>query len=128
VKAVADLLGVEKTLLGVDLYRDGRVLLDVNEERLLQEIGDFLHTWIVVSPIGHQGMLFGRGNQQISPAIIRRIPREQIIVVATHSKVNSLADRGLRVDTGDPDRLLSGYIRVLVDYRTWRMLKVTGGP
>jgi len=127
VRAVANQLGVPKTLLGVDLYRSGRVIQDVNEQRLVDEVTDFLHTWIVVSPIGNQGILFGRGNQQISPAIIRRIPPEQLIVIATHSKVEGLAERGLHVDTGDPDvdKLLVGYTRVLVDYRTWRMMKVT---
>jgi predicted polyphosphate/ATP-dependent NAD kinase len=126
VKTIADLLGVEKTLLGVDLYQGGEMVLDVNEQQLLEMVPDFLNAWIVVSPIGHQGMLLGRGNQQISPNIIRKIPPEQIIVVATQSKVNNLAERGLHVDTGDTeiDRLLSGYIRVLVDYRTWRMIKV----
>jgi predicted polyphosphate/ATP-dependent NAD kinase len=127
VRAVADQLGVSKTLLGVDLYRSGHVLKDVNEQRLLDEVTDFLHAWIVVSPIGNQGILFGRGNQQISPAIIRRIPPEQLLVIATHSKVAGLAERGLHVDTGDPevDKLLTGYTRVLVDYRTWRMMKVS---
>ena len=128
VRTLADQLGVDKTLLGVDLFHNGTLLKYVNEERLLKEVPDFLQAWIVVSPIGNQGMLFGRGNQQISPDIIRRIPPEQIIVIATHSKVNSLAERGLHVDTGDPevDQMLCGYIRVLVDYRTWRMLKVKG--
>jgi predicted polyphosphate/ATP-dependent NAD kinase len=127
VRAVADELGVSKTLLGVDLYRSGHIVQDVNEQRLLDEVTDFLHAWIVVSPIGNQGILFGRGNQQISPAIIRRIPPEQLLVIATHSKVAGFAERGLHVDTGDPevDRLLTGYVRVLVDYRTWRMIKVT---
>jgi predicted polyphosphate/ATP-dependent NAD kinase len=127
VRTLARALGVEKTLLGVDVYLKGVVHLDVNEEQLLNLIPDFLHTWIVVSPIGNQGMLFGRGNQQISPNIIRRIPPEQILVIATHSKIASLADQGLHVDTGDPevDRMLSGFIRVLVDYRTWRMVNVS---
>lgn len=126
VRAVAEELGVEKTLLGVDLYRNGEIQLDVNEEQLLDTIPDFLHAWIIVSPIGNQGMLFGRGNQQISPTIIRRIPPEQIIIIATHSKVNNLAEQGLHVDTGNPEvnLMLSGYKRVLVDYRTWRMMKV----
>ncbi|MFX1562844.1 MAG: ATP-NAD kinase, partial [Promethearchaeota archaeon] len=115
--------------LGVDLYRDGSMISDVNEQQLLKEISDFLHAWIVVSPIGQQGMLFGRGNQQISPAIIRLIPPEQILVIATLSKVNSFAEHGLHVDTGEKevDAMLSGYIRVLVDYRTWRMIKVNSG-
>ncbi len=126
VKTIAELLDVEKTLLGVDLYQGGEMFLDVNEQQLLELVPDFLNAWIVVSPIGHQGILFGRGNQQISPNIIRKIPPEQIIVVATQSKVNNLAERGLHIDTGDPeiDKTLSGYIRVLVDYRTWRMIRV----
>lgn len=126
VRAVADALGIEKTLLGVDVYLDGKVYLDVNEQQLLDVIPDFLNTWIIVSPIGNQGMLFGRGNQQISPNIIRKIPPEQILVIATHSKIESLAERGLHIDTGDLaiDKMLSGFIRVLVDYRTWRMVKV----
>jgi predicted polyphosphate/ATP-dependent NAD kinase len=126
VRAVAKELGIEKTLLGVDLYVNGVVHLDVNELQLLELVPDFLQTWIIVSPIGNQGMLFGRGNQQISPNIIRRIPPEQILVIATHSKVSSLAERGLHIDTGDSkiDKSLSGFIRVLVDYRTWRMIKI----
>ncbi|MFX1317802.1 MAG: ATP-NAD kinase family protein [Promethearchaeota archaeon] len=126
VRAFAKILGVEKTLLGVDVYQQGDVHLDVNEEQLLKLVPDFLHAWIVVSPIGNQGMLFGRGNQQISPNIIRKIPPEQIIVIATHSKIASLAEQGLHVDTGDPevDKMLSGFVRVLVDYRTWRMVNV----
>jgi predicted polyphosphate/ATP-dependent NAD kinase len=127
VRVVAQLLGVEKTLLGVDLYQKGKIHLDVNEQQLLELIPDFLHAWIIVSPIGNQGMLLGRGNQQISPNIIKRIPAEQILIIATHSKVNSLVDRGLHIDTGDPevDKILSKYLRVLVDYRTWRMMKVS---
>ena len=126
VRAFAKMLGVKKTLLGVDVYQQGTIHLDVNEEQLLKMVPDFLHAWIVVSPIGNQGMLFGRGNQQISPNIIRRIPPEQILVIATHSKIASLAEQGLHVDTGDPevDKKLSGFIRVLVDYRTWRMVNV----
>ncbi|MFW9934143.1 MAG: ATP-NAD kinase family protein [Candidatus Thorarchaeota archaeon] len=127
VRAVANALGVKKTLLGVDVYQEGKIHLDVNEKQILALVPDFLHTWIIVSPIGNQGMLFGRGNQQISPNIIRRIPPEQILVIATHSKVGNLADQGLHVDTGDleVDKMLSGFIRVLVDYRTWRMMNVT---
>lgn len=127
VRTFAKMLGVEKTLLGVDVYLNGEIHLDVNEQQLIEVVPDFLHAWIVVSPIGNQGMLFGRGNQQISPNIIRRIPPEQILVIATHSKIASLADRGLHVDSGEleVDKMLSGFIRVLVDYRTWRMVNVS---
>jgi len=126
IKCVADLLRVEKTVLGVDIYRDKTVIKDVNEKRILQEIKDFENTWIVVSPIGRQGMLLGRGNQQISPEIIRRVGKERIIVAATKSKLQGIDGGILRVDTGDPavDQLLRGYIKVATDYREWRLMPV----
>ena len=126
VKRVAELLGVEKTILGVDLYRKGKVILDLNEERLLEEIGDWENTWIILSPIGHQGLLLGRGNQQISPEIIKRVGRQRIIVIATKSKLQSIEGGVLRVDTDDADvdKMLKGYIKVLTDYREWRLVPV----
>jgi predicted polyphosphate/ATP-dependent NAD kinase len=126
VKRVAELLGVGKTLLGVDVYFDGTVNLDVNEETLLREVRDWRNTWIIVSPIGRQGILLGRGNQQISPKVVRRVGKERIVVLATRSKVQSIEGGVLRVDTGDADvdQMLRGYIRVATDYREWRMLRI----
>jgi predicted polyphosphate/ATP-dependent NAD kinase len=126
VKCVADLLGVEKTLLGVDIYRDGKVINDVDEKRILSEVKDWRKTWIIVSPIGRQGMVFGRGNQQISPEVIKRVGKNHIIVLATRNKVQSLDGGVLRVDTGDVevDQMLKGYIRVVTDYKEWRLVPV----
>jgi predicted polyphosphate/ATP-dependent NAD kinase len=126
VKRIAELLGTEKTVLGVDVYRRGKVMLDVDERGILKEVNDWQHTWIVLSPIGHQGILFGRGNQQISPKIIRRVGKERIIVAATKNKLQSIEGNVLRVDTGDAqvDAMLKGYIRVVTDYREWRLVQV----
>jgi len=126
IKRVADLLGVEKTLLGVDIYHNKTVMKDVNEKKIMQKIRDFQNTWIIVSPIGRQGMLFGRGNQQITPEIIRRVGKERIIVAATKNKIQSIEQGILRVDTGDleTDKLLRGYIKVVTDYREWRLMKI----
>ncbi|MCJ7422948.1 ATP-NAD kinase family protein [Candidatus Bathyarchaeota archaeon] len=126
VKRLAELLGVRKTILGVDIYRNERTILDVNEERLLKEVTDWLTTWIILSPIGHQGILLGRGNQQISPQIIKKVGKERIIVAATKSKLHSIEGNILRVDTGDceTDNILRGYIRVVTDYREWRLMQV----
>jgi len=125
-KCIADLLGEDKTLLGVDIYRNGTIIKDVNEQRILEKIPDFKNTWIIVSPIGHQGMVFGRGNQQISPEIIKTVGTDKIIVVATNSKLQGIFGNVLRVDTGDVavDADLRGYIKVIVDYRVWRMVRV----
>ena len=126
VKRIAELLGVEKTLLGVDIYRKGKVVLDVNEKKILEEVRNWEKTWIILSPIGHQGILLGRGNQQISPEIIKRVGKQKIIVAATKSKLKSIEGGVLRVDTGDEeaDNMLKGYIRVVTDYREWRLMPV----
>ncbi len=126
IKCIADLLGVEKTLLGVDIYRDTVVIKDVNEQKIIREIKDWQNVWIILSPIGRQGMLLGRGNQQISPEIIKKVGKEKIIVAATRSKIQGIEGKILRVDSGDPevDNMLRGYIRVVTDYREWRLMQV----
>jgi predicted polyphosphate/ATP-dependent NAD kinase len=117
---------VNKTLLGVDIYRKGRVNLDVDENKILEEVKDWHNTWIVVSPTGHQGILFGRGNQQISPRIIKNVGKERIIIAATKSKLQNIQENILRVDTGDAeaDSMIRGYIKVVTDYREWRLVQV----
>jgi len=126
VKRIAELLGVEKTVLGVDIYQNEKAILDVDEKRILKEVDDWENTWVVLSPIGHQGILLGRGNQQISPIILRRVTKERIVVAATKSKLQSIEGNVLRVDTGDAetDKMLKGYIRVVTDYREWRLVQV----
>jgi predicted polyphosphate/ATP-dependent NAD kinase len=126
VRRVAELLSVEKTVLGVDIYKDSKVILDVDEEKILKEVSDWKSTWIVVSPIGHQGIILGRGNQQISPEVIKHVGKQRTIVLATKSKLQNMEEKVLRVDTGDTeaDNLLRGYIRVVTDYREWRLMPV----
>jgi predicted polyphosphate/ATP-dependent NAD kinase len=126
VKRIAELLGVKKTVLGVDVYKNCRIILDVNEKKILAEVENWQNTWIILSPIGRQGILFGRGNQQISPAIIKRVGKQRIIVVATKGKLQGIDGGVLRVDIGDTeaDNLLGGYIKVVTDYREWRLMPV----
>jgi predicted polyphosphate/ATP-dependent NAD kinase len=126
VKMVTDLLDVKKTTLGVDIYHNKTMENDVNEARIIEIVEDFRKTWIVVSPIGHQGMLFGRGNQQISPGVIERVGKEHIFVISTPSKLKGIDGETLKVDTGDPsvDELLRGYIRVITDYNEIRLMRV----
>jgi len=126
VERIADLLGIEKTVLGVDIYKNGKVILDVDEKRILKEAEDWENTWIVLSPIGHQGILLGRGNQQISPEIVKHVGRQRILVVATKNKLQNIEGSVLRVDTGDAetDEMLRGYGRVVTDYREWRLVQI----
>jgi predicted polyphosphate/ATP-dependent NAD kinase len=118
VKAIADRLGLEKTLLGVDVVKDGRLLArDVGEKQLLEVLGKEGRVKIIVSPIGAQGFIFGRGNQQVSAEVIRRVGVRNIIIVATPHKLSET--RYLRVDTSDSelDKQLSGYKRVVIGYQ-----------
>ncbi|MEM2281247.1 MAG: NAD(+)/NADH kinase, partial [Candidatus Bathyarchaeia archaeon] len=126
VKCIADLLRVPKTLLGVDIYKNGTVILDVDERKILENVDDWQNTWIILSPIGKQGILLGRGNQQISPEIIKRVGKQRIIVASTKRKLRDLEGGVLRVDTGDAevDNMLKGYIKVVTDYREWRLMPV----
>jgi predicted polyphosphate/ATP-dependent NAD kinase len=117
-RAIADRLGLKKTLLGVDVVQ-GREIVgrDVGEAELLPLVQS-ARARIVVTPIGGQGHIFGRGNQQISPEVISAVGRDNIVVVATPGKIGSLGGQPLHVDTGDRavDEDLSGYTRVVTGY------------
>ncbi len=126
-RAIAEALGLEKTLLGVDLIRERRLLAaDVAEAGILAAL-DERGTTIIVTPIGGQGHFLGRGNQQISAAVIRCVGADRVIVVATMAKLASLPGGLLRVDSGDAatDRLLSGHRRVVTGYRAETVCRVS---
>ncbi|QZP38650.1 ATP-NAD kinase family protein [Halobaculum magnesiiphilum] len=113
-------LGFEGSPIGVDVYRDGDVLaLDAAESEILDSLGE--DNVIVVTPIGGQGFVFGRGNPQLSPAVIRECDLE---IVASRDKLDDL--RVLRVDTDDPelDEALRGWVKVRVGRFERRMMKI----
>jgi len=120
-------LGFEKTVLGVDAIR-GRTLIgkDLSEQGIMQLI-DPGRTSIIVTPIGGQGFIFGRGNPQISADVIRRVGKVNIMIIATKHKINSLKPKRLLVDTGDPelDTELSGYVRAITGYRELTVLPIS---
>lgn len=125
-RAIAAELGVRKTLLGVDVVLDRQlVLADANETQLLTLL-ERRPAKIVVTPIGGQGFLFGRGNQQLSPRVIVAVGRENILVVSTPDKLHALGRQPLLVDTGDPavDAMLSGYLLVITGYNERAVRKV----
>ena len=125
VKAIADQLGESKTLLGVDVFKNRhRILADVEAGNLAAIVGGEKDVKIIISPIGQQGHIFGRGTQQITPEILRRIGRENVIIIASQAKIAQL--KSLDIDTGDADLDASfrGYVKVIIDYRLWRMVEV----
>jgi predicted polyphosphate/ATP-dependent NAD kinase len=119
-RAVMDDLGLKNTLLGVDVVKNGKLIdSDISENRLWELIKDpRVKVRIVMTIIGGQGSLFGRGNQQFSPRIIRRVGKENLIVIATAGKIISFRGAPLVVDTGDLalDGELAGFIEVVIAF------------
>ena len=124
-RTISDLLDQKKTLLGVDLFLDKKIISsDVNEKEILEATKGKV-AQIIVTPIGGQGFIFGRGNQQISSRVIRQIGLDNISVVATKSKLDRL--KSLRVDTGDltlDKELSTRGISVVIDYKITQKMNI----
>jgi predicted polyphosphate/ATP-dependent NAD kinase len=124
-EAVAKRVGVPKTLLGVDAVLDGKVVaVDATEQVLLELLRTYDKAKIFVTPIGAQGFILGRGNQQISAKVVRKVGLENLVVLAAPTKLKET--RVLRVDTGDEelDRNLKGFRNVVVGFRLGTMVRV----
>jgi predicted polyphosphate/ATP-dependent NAD kinase len=129
ISSVAEHLGLKKTLLGVDVVQGGKIVaLDVNEQQLLKIVTG-KRAKIVVTVIGGQGFVFGRGNQQISPRVIRTVGRENIVIAATPAKLETLHGKPLLVDTGDSalDSEMTGYTRLVTDYGRRVVYRIKAG-
>jgi len=126
VEAIMEEMGLENTLLGVDLIKDQTIVAQDLMAKQLLELTLEQSTKLVITLIGGQGHIFGRGNQQLSPALIRAIGKENIIVVATKTKLQALNGRPLICDTGDSelDDELTGYIKVTTGYNDHIMYAV----
>jgi len=126
VEAIMEEIGLENTLLGVDLIKDQTLVAqDLTAKQLLELTRD-QSTKLVITLIGGQGHIFGRGNQQLSPELIRAIGKENITVVATKTKLQALNGRPLICDTGDSelDDELTGYIKVTTGFNDHIMYAV----
>jgi predicted polyphosphate/ATP-dependent NAD kinase len=123
--AIARCKGFVKTLLGVDVVRNGEVIkADASEADLLEILDSGEKAKVIVSPIGSQGFVFGRGNQQISSRVLDKVRPDDIVIVATPTKLQNT--RVLRVDTGDGqvDDKLRGMRRVVTGYKRRRLVRV----
>jgi predicted polyphosphate/ATP-dependent NAD kinase len=116
---LAQNLGLQTTLLGVDVIENGQVIgRDLTEAQLFALV-DGHPAYLLVTAIGGQGHILGRGNQQISPRVVRCIGPERLRVVATKRKLGTLAGRPLLVDSGDPqlDDSFPDAVRVWAGYK-----------
>jgi predicted polyphosphate/ATP-dependent NAD kinase len=119
--------GHESTLLGIDIQHAGKMYNDLNENGLLEIINQHQgEIKLLLSPMGGQGFLIGRGNLQLSPDVLRAIGTDNILGIATPAKLLGLNE--LRIDTGDEDLDAEirdkKYLKVLQGYRTTRVIRV----
>ena len=131
-RAIMNLLGLKYTLLGVDAVLNGALVgNDLNETSLLSLLDQMeeksIPVKVIVTVIGGQGYIFGRGNQQLSHRVLRRIGKSNLIVVATESKLMALDGKPLLVDTGDGEvnQQLAGYVKVITALNRFTAYPVT---
>jgi len=124
---IMEQLSLPNTLLGIDIiYNQQLIVSDADEQTILKTIGDRA-TKIVVTTIGGQGHVFGRGNQQLSASVIRQVGRENIIIIASNEKLRSLDKRPMISDTGDVDldEQLAGLYPVVTGYQQKTLYKLS---
>ena len=118
-------LGLECSLLGVDAVADKKLIaLDLREADILELLDQYPKAKIIVTAIGGQGYIFGRGNQQFSEKVLKRVTKKNIIVAATRNKLSAL-DGPLLIDTPDPEtnKELAGYYKVVIGHQDFMMQK-----
>ncbi|WP_369855054.1 ATP-NAD kinase family protein [Candidatus Thalassolituus haligoni] len=113
-------MGLEGTLLGVDAILDGQLVgCDLNEQGILALLDNYPIRQAVLSVMGGQGHIIGRGNQQFSVTVLTRIGRDNINLVSTKTKITALAGRPLVIDSGDSrfDTDWAGTMEILTGYQ-----------
>lgn len=125
IRTITDSLGIDKTLLGIDAVVDRKLVAsDLNEHAILELLDTYAQAAIVVTPLGGNGFIFGRGNKQFTPAVLRRVGLQNITIFANRDKLLKLTS--LHVDTGDNtlDEELRGYVEVVVGRAHRKLMRV----
>lgn len=128
-RKIMEELGLDHTILGVDIIKNKELIAkDVNENEIIDIIKDN-KAKLVLTPMGGQGYILGRGNQQISAKVLDHIDKKDIIIIATPYKLASIGDRDLLIYTMDDeiDEKLAGYYKVIIGYGRYMMQKASSG-
>jgi len=123
--AIKETMAIDGTLLGFDVVHGGRLIAKDADAETLDRLADD-QSVVVLSFTGHQGFLLGRGNQQLSAALLRRLGKAHLRVVGTRTKLASLAGEPLHVDTGDAalDASFDGVIAIVAGYHDELLYRV----
>ena len=134
-RTLGESIGFTITVLGIDVtLGNENIGTDLDENQLINTINehkdrfkDNARTLTLLSPMGGQGFLIGRGNLQLSPTVIRSIGIENILAIVTPAKLATL--NTLRIDTGDInlDQQFQEkkYMKALQGYRTTRLIRIS---
>ena len=128
-RTIGNMVDLKPTVLGIDASIGSKqVGTDLNESDLLTLLDS--HSGpitLLLSPMGGQGFLIGRGNLQLSPDVLRQVGVDNVLGICTPAKL--LTVRRLRIETGDVDLdakfAEKRYLKVLQGYRTTRVLPVS---
>lgn len=127
-KHLKSMLSIEEpTLLGVDLWCNGKLVAkDIHEQQLFQLLPSYKQVKIVLSVIGGQGVVLGRGNQQISSRIIESVGIENLQFISTQAKLLALEGRALTVDSGSDElnKRLAGYHKIICGYEDFILYEI----
>lgn len=124
VKKITELLNLDSTLLGFDaLYNKKIIAKDLNEKNIIDLFNKFENRKIVLTPIGNQGFIIGRGNLQLTKEVLKYITKDNIIILATPQKLSMI--KNLLIDIGDEvlENRLTGYYKVIYGYGRMTMVK-----
>lgn len=118
--AIMDELSLSNTLLGVDAVFNGElVAADLTAKDILGLLQEHSQAKAILSVMGGQGHIIGRGNQQFSPEVLRRLGKDNLLLVSTKTKISGLNGRPLIIDSGDPelDQEWAGTIEIITGYK-----------
>ncbi len=123
-KKIMEMMNTEYTLLGFDAIKDKKLIKkDLAERDILEVLDVYKEIKIIISPIGGQGYILGRGNLQLTMEVLNRLERENIIVVATPSKLSSIKHFIIDVNDENIGKKFTGYYRVIYGYGRMKMVK-----
>ena len=121
-KAIIDSMGAHTNMLGFDIIKNKHVLVSDAEEEQIYNYTTKKKIKIIISVIGGQGFLLGRGNQQLSYRVIKSAGFENICVISSPEKLIEL--KGLSIDIDTDKIIVPEFIRVLTGYGQYKIMKV----
>ena len=113
-------LSGQASMLGVDVYQGRKLIARDAMASDLERMTAHQKALALVTCIGGQGHIFGRGNQQFSARVLTVLGREGVKVLATSNKLATLKGRPFIADVGDAQAAanVTGFVKVVTGYRS----------